>query len=298
MTPSRRELLGVGGLVGDNARQVGLEHGGDVRGGALAAHHVLGDELAHAGHGHAWCRRLAVRAVAARRGVPALAGGGSRCGRAASCRIAARWAGRGRLRRGAPRAAGRPRRCGAAGSRRGLLLLKIGQHVLLGDAPAAARAGDLLQVELVLAGQLGHHRRDKAQVALRGGRAPEPWRRGRAFCRAVPAGSRGGAAGRRGVAVAVAVAASGGQRLTGLADDGQQRAGLDGGALGHVDLQQGAAGRRGDFGVHLVGVHFHDRVVLLHGVALVLEPLADGAFDDRFAELGHDYVSGHACLQE
>ena len=61
-------------------------------------------------------------------------------------------------------------------------------------------------------------------------------------------------------------------------------------------LQQRAAVCRRDLGRHLVGFHFQDRLILLDRVAFLLEPPADFAFDNTFAQLGHHNLSCHLDL--
>ena len=46
----------------------------------------------------------------------------------------------------------------------------------------------------------------------------------------------------------------------------------------------------GDFGIHFVGRDLKQRLILLHGIAWLLQPFGDGAFKNRFAHLGHDHV--------
>ena len=74
-----------------------------------------------------------------------------------------------------------------------------------------------------------------------------------------------------------------------------------------ISLQHTGGGRR-NLRVDLVGGDFEERLVALHGVARLLEPLGDGAFEDRLAHLGHDYIGWHvfpfliarpkACMRE
>src|SRR5699024_2259699 len=56
------------------------------------------------------------------------------------------------------------------------------------------------------------------------------------------------------------------------------------------DLLEGAGQGRGDLGVDLVGGDLEEALVDLDGVALLLEPLGDGALGDGFAEFGHRHV--------
>ena len=81
--------------------------------------------------------------------------------------------------------------------------------------------------------------------------------------------------------------------LAGGPDHRQHRPGLDRLTFGHDDSQQHAAGRRGDLGVDLVGIHLEQRLELVDRLPFDLEPLRDGAFDDRFAQLRHDDLGRH-----
>ena len=74
------------------------------------------------------------------------------------------------------------------------------------------------------------------------------------------------------------------------ADDGYDCVDLDGFAFVGADLGENAVGCRGDFGVDFVGGDFEERLVFLYGITDFLEPLSDGAFEDGFAHLGHDYL--------
>jgi hypothetical protein len=60
------------------------------------------------------------------------------------------------------------------------------------------------------------------------------------------------------------------------------------------DLLDHSGRRRGNLGVDFVGRDLDDVLVGLNRVALLLEPLRDGALDDRLAELRHLYLGSHA----
>ena len=60
--------------------------------------------------------------------------------------------------------------------------------------------------------------------------------------------------------------------------------------FGHEDLGEHAARRRRNLGVDLVRRDLEDRLVALHLVADLLQPLRQRAFGDRFAHLGHHDV--------
>ena len=66
----------------------------------------------------------------------------------------------------------------------------------------------------------------------------------------------------------------------------------DGGALLDEDLLQDARERRRDLGIDLVGDDLEQRLVLLDGVAWLLEPLADRPLGHALAELRHRHL-GH-----
>src|ERR1035437_7627897 len=55
---------------------------------------------------------------------------------------------------------------------------------------------------------------------------------------------------------------------------------------------QRAGGGRGDFRLHLGGRDLEQRLVALHPLAGLLQPLSQGPFDNALAHLGHHYV-GH-----
>ena len=63
----------------------------------------------------------------------------------------------------------------------------------------------------------------------------------------------------------------------------------DGFAFLGQDFDQGAVHRGGNFHRYLVGYHFDQRLVALNPVARLLEPLADSAFDNRFADVRKFY---------
>ena len=52
----------------------------------------------------------------------------------------------------------------------------------------------------------------------------------------------------------------------------------------------------GHFHGYLVGHHLDQRVVPFDAVAGLLEPLADGAFDDAFADVGEFDQLGHGIV--
>ena len=79
----------------------------------------------------------------------------------------------------------------------------------------------------------------------------------------------------------------------GAIDDRDNGLDWNGLAFGNLDFFQHAGGGRRNFGVDLVGGNFKERLVALHLVTGLFQPLGDGAFEDTFAHLGHDYVDCH-----
>jgi len=59
------------------------------------------------------------------------------------------------------------------------------------------------------------------------------------------------------------------------------------------DLAQDAGRRRDHFDGRLVGLNYEERLLLLDGVAWLLEPLGDGALFHRQAEYGHGHLVRH-----
>src|ERR1039458_8893876 len=57
-----------------------------------------------------------------------------------------------------------------------------------------------------------------------------------------------------------------------------------------------AGGGRRDFRIHLIGRNLEQRLVALHTVAALLEPLGQRAFDNALAHLGHHYVGHFSSL--
>ena len=180
--------------------------------------------------------------------------------------------------------------------------LDHGQDVVAGDPAAAARAGDLLRAEPVLAeeppdrwGHAGVGVAGRGERRRRGeGRRGRGGRRGggRGGRRDRPLVGSGGAVGRlrRG-----GCRRCGGCRRTRLVagvDDRDLGLVGDGLALLDQDLLEDALERRRDLGVHLVGDDLEQRLVLVDVVAGLLEPFADRALGDALAELGHRYL-GH-----
>src|SRR5581483_11442168 len=71
---------------------------------------------------------------------------------------------------------------------------------------------------------------------------------------------------------------------------------LDSIALSNLDFLKNARGGRGDLGVNFVGRDLEKRFVALNLVTGLFQLLGNGSFEDRFAHLGHDYVSWHGVL--
>ena len=64
-------------------------------------------------------------------------------------------------------------------------------------------------------------------------------------------------------------------------------------AFGKFDLGEDSAGRGGNLCIYLVGGDLEQRLVPLHRIAWLLQPLGDGALKNRLAHLGHDYIGRH-----
>src|SRR5690606_5731488 len=132
------------------------------------------------------------------------------------------------------------------------------EDVLLGDAPAAPGAGNLLQLlkrQAVLGSDIGDDRRN-ARLPLARLVTALPVT-SRCFLRLSAGRFRLGARGRlNGLRTWW-----GGNLLARLADVGQQRPGGDGLAGLHVDRQQRPARRGGDLRVDLVALDFKQRLV-------------------------------------
>ena len=87
---------------------------------------------------------------------------------------------------------------------------------------------------------------------------------------------------------------SAGGLCAGRFDQRERRADRQGLALGGDELRDHAGPGRGNFGIDLVGRNFAQRLVLLDAVALLDQPLGDGAFDHALAHLRHHYFDRHA----
>jgi hypothetical protein len=172
-------------------------------------------------------------------------------------------------------------------------LSEIVQNVFFGDTAIGAGARDLSQVDVITFGDAADQGRGANPA---GGLRCRPrllpgwkWGGGCQLGRQRSGGSRCDGEllmrdGRRG---------NPGRGRGGAIDDGEDGVDADGCALGDLDLDENAGGGCGNLGVHLVGGDFKEEFVLEDGVARVLEPLGDGALEDRFAHLGHDYVGWH-----
>ena len=261
--------------MGHNTAQVGLEHGEHMGRRVLGVHHMLGDGLADAVQGH--------DGIARQRG--------HRPG------FEARRPARGhRDHRRSHLACRRGCRCRC---RSGLPLGQIGQHILLGDAPPQPGSSHLTQVHPVLIGQFGHQRRDEPQLRMPPGLVMHLHARPRRSClRSRSGGLR--CRGHRG-------SLGNGPRLWGpglhlrgrrrglgfwrfffgdgfprFADPGQQTTHRNYRAFRRQNLQHHPVGRGGNLGIHLIGAHFHQRLVFLYCIAFSLQPAIHRAFDDAF----------------
>ena len=152
------------------------------------------------------------------------------------------------------------------------------------------------EINVVLAGKFADERggADVGFFFFFGGAAAGRGRRWRALAPASFGSGRGGAgasAERRAFGWR-----SGGGSAIGFANDADNGVDLNGVAFGNFDFLEDAAGGGGDFGVDLVGGDLEERLVALDLVTGLLQPLGDGSFENRFAHLGHDYVSRHSSL--
>src|SRR5206468_3274750 len=202
--------------------------------------------------------------------------------------------------------AGRSREPGAGSRRRlGRSALDVAENVLLGYATGVAAPGYARDVDAVLGCDLANERSRFRPQALLGRQDPRPpaavpiaalhdrggslWRlclgRGRRL-RRFGFWSRGGSGRRCNCRLR-------GCR-TGLSfqhrDERLHRNGLP---FLNLDLRQGAGRGRGDLGIDLVGRDLEQRLITFDDVADLLEPLAQGAFGNRFAHLGHQDIN--AC---
>jgi hypothetical protein len=203
---------------------------------------------------------------------------------------------------------------GRAGA--GAQRLHVGEHILAGDAPAAAGTDDLGGLQAVLPEETANGRGHPRVGIARGGSRDA--RGGSGCCR----GSRCGRRGSR-------CSSGGGRRLGGHRGRRRLARGLDaGGALGRgvarrlerdglgagplvlgrddrdlgvvgdcrallrEDLREDARVRRRDLGVDLVGDDLEEGLELRHRVARLLEPATDRPLGHALAELGHRHL-GH-----
>ena len=170
-----------------------------------------------------------------------------------------------------------------------------GQHVALGDAAILARGADGRGVDAALGREPAHGRAgigglgcrldlrvagDLARLLLGGGGglgAGLARSLGDGLVIALVSGFGGGRGGRAGAGRDHAEQSGDADRLAFLGDD----------------LAEHAGGRRVDLERHLVGFEFDQRLVGLHRVAGLLEPLADGGLGDGFAEGRYADFSRH-----
>src|SRR5690606_14141167 len=146
---------------------------------------------------------------------------------------------------------------------------QIRLDILFGYTPAAARAFDGGQVEVVFSHHARDYRRDMAGLSL--------------VALMPVTGDM-----RRLVIIP--------RMLIGFADHRQHRPGGDGLPLAYINLQQHAAGRGWNLGVHFVRADFQQRLILADCVALLLQPFADRSLDHTLAKLRHDDFAFHKAL--
>ncbi len=152
------------------------------------------------------------------------------------------------------------------------------EHVALEHLAALAGARDPGDVDLIVGGNL-RRGRSRRHAAARLGGSRGRRRRGGGL------GSLGGL--RRGSCGRGAGAAR--------SDLTKQRAGRNRLAVLRGDLRQNARCGRVDFESHLVGFQLHERLVGLHGVAGLLEPLCDRGFGNGFSKRGNSDL-GHVRI--
>jgi hypothetical protein len=193
-------------------------------------------------------------------------------------------------------------------------MLDDGEDIVAGDPTTLSGAGDLSRAELVFA-QQAPDRRAHARIGVpgrrrrggggggrrgrgRGGGAFGCWgrfgRRSRFGRRLVGAGWAGG--GLLGFRSRLLRGCRFGRISAGLfvgLDDRDLGVVGDRGALLGEDLLEHAGEWRWNLGVDLVGDDLEERLVLLDGVAGLLQPLADRPLGHALAELGHRHL-GHA----
>ena len=75
--------------------------------------------------------------------------------------------------------------------------------------------------------------------------------------------------------------------------DSHHRIYLNGVSFPDFDVPQHAGSGSGDLGVHFVGGNLEQRLVALHFVAGLLQPLGNGAFKNGLAHLRHDDIGRH-----
>jgi hypothetical protein len=151
------------------------------------------------------------------------------------------------------------------------------EDVLLGDAPAGARATHLCEIHVVFAGELADERRGANVgtlfvITLRsadGGCGRRSFFSSFLFCGcgSSGSGSRGLGGCRGGSAVAVA-------------DHSDHCVDLNRAAFGNLDFLKDSTGGRGDFSVNLVGGNLKQGFVALDLFTSLFQPLGDGPFEN------------------
>ncbi|EDT08719.1 hypothetical protein BgramDRAFT_4373 [Paraburkholderia graminis C4D1M] len=170
------------------------------------------------------------------------------------------------------------------------------QHVALGDAAVAARAGDVARRQALLRHQLAGSRRSSG-VRTRCGCGL----RGRC-------GSRSRSRRRFGSRLHFGFDGSGASLAFGV-DLGDDLIGRDGVAVVRDDLREHAGRGCRHFEHDLVGLDFDENFVLRHSLAGLLLPLQHGGFRDRLGQLGNldfnnshyeypEYVSGDGAVND
>ena len=152
---------------------------------------------------------------------------------------------------------------------------QIGFQIVFGNPRSQPRAADLAQIDVILARHFAHQRRQRSgglfhhssYGSCRGSGCRCGCRRGCWRCLCFRRG-RNGAVG----------------SILNAADHSIDADGL---AFLHQNLGQHTGARRGNFSVDFVGRDLKQRLVALHVLARLLEPLSQRSFDNTFAHLGH-----------
>ncbi len=162
------------------------------------------------------------------------------------------------------------------------------QNIFLGNSSAASGAGDTTQIHAMLLCEPPYQRRGANTLGLF--RAESLGR-----CRFLWFGS--GGFGWLRPHARCGCGRLGSRRSAFAGDHRDHVVDLDGLSRSNLDFTQHTTGRRGNFGIDLVGRNLKQRLIARNFVAHVFQPARDGAFKDGFSHLGHDNVGGRAGRQ-